>query len=106
MAEPFEDDLALYRALAAGIDLVALDQALATLLARPAWQAAAACRHADPALFFPARGESTDAAKALCARCPVFDQCDHYAATIEGPLQGIWAGLSPRGRRRAARQAA
>ena len=106
MAEPFIDDLALYRALVAGVDLAPEDDAPNALLERPAWHAIAACRNADPALFFPERGASTDPAKAPCAACPVLEQCDHYAATVGGHLYGIWAGLSERGRRRLRQTAA
>jgi WhiB family transcriptional regulator, redox-sensing transcriptional regulator len=53
----------------------------------------AACRAADPALFFPEPGdEATDvAAKAICAACPVRRAC--YAGAIaRGERWGIWGG--------------
>ena len=67
---------------------------LVGLFNRPAWHARAACRGMGPALFFPDRGESNDEAKAVCARCPVRRECFDAA-----PLYGVWAGLSPRGRK-------
>ena len=38
---------------------------------RQPWMAEAACRGLDVQLFFPERGELTDQARAVCARCPV-----------------------------------
>jgi len=72
---------------------------LAAMLSRPDWHLEAACRGLTAALFFPARGERTDAAKAVCAVCPVVDPC--HAAAVAGDEEGIWAGASARKRRRA-----
>lgn len=77
---------------------------LAELLERqPAWMARAACRGEPVELFFPVRGESAEAAKAICARCPVADECLDYAVgsyTDTGlPVIGIWGGTSGRERR-------
>lgn len=68
-----------------------------------AWQASAACDGLDPELFFPERGESTAKAKAVCAACPVREQCLEYALT-NGEKFGIWGGLSERERRRLRRE--
>jgi WhiB family transcriptional regulator, redox-sensing transcriptional regulator len=67
------------------------------------WRLHAACRHADPELFFP---EGTggpalltvDRAKHLCGGCPVQSRCldwamDHHAAF------GIWGGRTEAERR-------
>lgn len=62
------------------------------------WMQWAACRHADVELFFPERGGSPDAAKHVCARCPVQRQCRDYALA-DGTLRGVWGGLSFRERR-------
>ncbi len=65
---------------------------------RPAWYDEAACRGVDPALFHPARGDSTREAKAVCERCPISEQCLEYAlANVE--KFGIWGGKSERERR-------
>lgn len=56
----------------------------------------AACRGVDPALFYPARGESTEVARAVCASCPVILDC---AAAGVGEKHGMWGGLSERQRR-------
>jgi WhiB family transcriptional regulator, redox-sensing transcriptional regulator len=71
------------------------------------WQDRAACRGADPDLFFPERGESADPARQICARCPVRQPCLAYALDI-GITQGVWGGLAERERRvlRAPRQRA
>jgi hypothetical protein len=60
---------------------------------RPEWQAEAACRDADPALFFPERGHDPTAAKALCATCPTLESCKAYVIET-GVRHGIWAGRS------------
>jgi WhiB family transcriptional regulator, redox-sensing transcriptional regulator len=77
------------------IDLFAL------LNVRPAWQAEAACRGAGTVDYFPSRGESTAAAKAVCAGCPVRTECLDYAldTPADARLPGIWGGTSERERR-------
>jgi WhiB family redox-sensing transcriptional regulator len=69
----------------------------------PEWQAFANCLGCDPELFFPARGESTKEAKAVCAGCEVRLEC------LAGHLyekHGIWGGMSERERRVLRRQRA
>ena len=63
---------------------------------RPApWADDAACASTSPDVFFPDKGESSAAAKAICHTCPVIGAC--YAATQEiKPQFGIWAGMSVR----------
>ena len=56
-------------------------------------------------MFFPTKGTTGDAAKALCASCPVFRDCN-ATAEADQQLQGIWAGLASRERRRLGRGAA
>lgn len=52
----------------------------------------------DPDLFFPDHGDhaAVELAAAICHRCPVFAECDAFAAShprISGyPLDGVWAG--------------
>jgi WhiB family redox-sensing transcriptional regulator len=49
--------------------------------------------------FFPERGQDARAAQAVCARCPVSDECLEYA--LEKKIKdGIWGGKSGRDRRR------
>jgi WhiB family transcriptional regulator, redox-sensing transcriptional regulator len=64
--------------------------------AREQWWSLAACSSADPELFFPVSESGLSrrqvaAARAVCARCPVREQCLHYALAA-GPLHGVWGG--------------
>jgi WhiB family transcriptional regulator, redox-sensing transcriptional regulator len=71
------------------------------------WRDQAACRRTDPGLWYPSfnarevspleRRRVSDA-KAVCAGCPVREQCLVYAmdCTI---WTGIWGGLTERERR-------
>jgi WhiB family redox-sensing transcriptional regulator len=72
----------------------------ADLLHRPKWWDAAACRGLDLAAWFPNRGDATKAAKAICAACPVRDECLEFALAAPESLAGIFAGTTPRDRRR------
>lgn len=68
--------------------------------------AGAACLEpgTDPDLFFPpgeaglATQRQVAQAKALCARCPVMEQCRDWAVT-SGESEGIWGGTTPAERR-------
>jgi WhiB family transcriptional regulator, redox-sensing transcriptional regulator len=67
------------------------------------WWREAACRNAEPELFFPVSATSASApairrAKAICATCPVSTQCLTYALTHRQE-QGIWGGLTDEERR-------
>ena len=70
------------------------------------WQAKAACRGPNTALFFPPshfeRKDDKEArenkAKAICATCPVKRPCLEYALRIKEP-HGIWGGLNELERR-------
>ena len=73
------------------------------------WQDRGRCRDLDPDLFFPPLdGESADqrharerAAKAVCAACPVRDECLSWALANRERL-GVWGGLTERERAGAA----
>jgi WhiB family transcriptional regulator, redox-sensing transcriptional regulator len=70
------------------------------------WRLAAACRSADPELFFPLSGsgkarEEIAEAKAICAGCPVRRQCLEFA--LRTRPQGIWGGLTELERHSAAK---
>lgn len=64
------------------------------------WQMHAACRGADPRVFFDTSGQDEEggSAKRICARCPTIDKCLQYALDSNEP-HGIWGGLSPKERR-------
>jgi len=65
------------------------------------WQARAACRGPHASIFFPPahferKDEKRDRearAKAICAGCPVRQDCLDYALRIREP-HGIWGGLN------------
>jgi WhiB family redox-sensing transcriptional regulator len=68
------------------------------------WRDAAACaRLATGTNFFPERGESAAAAKAVCATCAVRHQCLEFALRINESC-GVWGGLSGLERRQLLRQ--
>ena len=66
------------------------------------WRAQAACRGLPADLFHPELGANAKAAKAVCQRCPVAQECLIYALsnTVEF---GVWGGLSVVERSRAVR---
>ncbi len=64
------------------------------------WQYEGSCRDIDDTLFFHPEGERgaarrrrADAAKAICAGCPVLMECREQALAIREPY-GVWGGLS------------
>ena len=63
------------------------------------WMTDAACRGADPRLFFPTqRGDQMLAGRAICARCPVQVQCLEWALAT-GEHHGLWGGTTEKDRR-------
>lgn len=61
------------------------------------WRDEAACRGHDPDIFFPERGASLEAARAICSACSVFDP--RWAQGLY-EKHGVWGGTSERERRR------
>jgi WhiB family redox-sensing transcriptional regulator len=62
------------------------------------WWQLAACRSADPGLFFPISStgrslEQAAEARAICARCPVRPHPLAFALRTR-QVHGIWVGLS------------
>jgi WhiB family redox-sensing transcriptional regulator len=64
------------------------------------WQESAACRELPTEMFFytdgergPRRKNRENAAKAVCASCPVIQACRKQALTLAEPY-GIWGGLT------------
>lgn len=73
------------------------------------WAPRAACRDADPELFFHPDGERDEArasrdrqAKAVCSRCPVIVECLRWALAADEKF-GVFGGLTE-GERAALRQ--
>jgi WhiB family redox-sensing transcriptional regulator len=67
------------------------------------WWRLAACRDAEPELFFPISARpvlhsAIKHAKLICARCPVQSECLDYALANRQE-QGIWGGLTDEERR-------
>ena len=77
------------------------------------WQFDAACRGEDSALFFAPnyfekrveKGAREARAKAICAGCPVREECLEYAVRIR-ETHGIWGGLNELERRQLLRERA
>lgn len=64
------------------------------------WQLQSACRGESPEAFFHPEGERGGAresrestAKAICARCPVINECAEHALKVREPY-GVWGGLT------------
>ena len=64
------------------------------------WQLLAQCRGADADVFYhpdaecgPRRTAREQAAKALCAQCPVRQQCLAHALEAREPY-GVWGGMT------------
>jgi WhiB family redox-sensing transcriptional regulator len=68
-----------------------------------AWMDYANCIGAEADLFFPARGESSKAARAICRECFVRQDCLDYALETD-QRKGIWGGLNRRERNKEARR--
>jgi WhiB family redox-sensing transcriptional regulator len=68
------------------------------------WQRDAACKDTpDPDVFFPGKGEDAEAAKQICAGCPVLGECLAFAlATMRAADRdhGVYGGLTPAERAR------
>lgn len=64
---------------------------------QPAWKASAECADLPTDLFFPDTGGQSvpdvAAAKTVCERCPVRQECLDYAVD-RGERWGIWGGLT------------
>ena len=70
------------------------------------WQFDGACRESEPSIFFHPDGERgsarrrrAEAAKAVCATCPVISACREHALRAREPY-GVWGGLSEEDRQR------
>jgi WhiB family transcriptional regulator, redox-sensing transcriptional regulator len=61
------------------------------------WAQHANCAGLDPSLMFPAPGDSTAPARAVCAACCVKNECLDYALA-HNERYGIWGGLSTKER--------
>lgn len=66
------------------------------------WMARAACRNADPEIFFPIgvvpSARQLRAALRICGRCEVRAECLNYALRT-GQTAGVWGGTTEQQRR-------
>ena len=63
------------------------------------WMRDGHCRDYPPSVFFPSDGVGVDAARKICATCPVLSTCKEYA--LDHRIDhGVWGGCSERERRR------
>ncbi len=70
------------------------------------WVALAACRDADPELFFSdGNGDRTAVALRICAGCAVAEECLEWAMTARAAF-GVWGGTTEQDRRRLQRRSA
>ncbi len=63
------------------------------------WMSRGLCASVPPSTFFPSDGAGVEAARKICAGCPVKDACLEHALTHRID-HGVWGGCSERERRR------
>ena len=81
-----------------------LESELIEATTAPEWQRDAECAHYSGIVdFFPSRGESAQDAKAVCAACPVRDDCLEFALRMR-ITHGVWGGMTERERRQVRRR--
>jgi WhiB family transcriptional regulator, redox-sensing transcriptional regulator len=62
------------------------------------WEEQARCHQFDPEVFFAPKVSSERRAKAICAKCPVREECLSFA--IDSRMEfGVWGGVSWKERR-------
>lgn len=69
------------------------------------WRDDAACARVDGEVWFPNTGESPRPAKAICATCPVTNQCLQWALDTN-ERYGVYGGLTENERRALRRERA
>ena len=67
------------------------------------WFDDAACREVGTDVFFPTSEAQAVEAKAICATCPVREECLEYAL-VTRPGDGVWGGLTATERHRLIRR--
>ena len=86
-------------------DTMELNLFAAPVLEERPWAVFAACRDAEPDLFFPGSKEEERAALALCRICTVRDECLDHALEARERF-GVWGGMTEKHRRRLIRRGA
>lgn len=69
----------------------------------PRWSDLAACADYDTEFFYPPKGVSARKAKAVCADCPVINECREFALRVPEE-HGVWGGTTPEERKALRRQ--
>lgn len=85
-------------------DIVEFDYLSAPILEERPWAVYAACREVDPEIFFPSGREQESRALAICATCPVIEDCLEYAIDSR-ERYGVWGGTTEKSRRKLLRRA-
>ena len=70
---------------------------------RTDWYDDASCREVGTEIFFPVSEAQAADAKAVCAQCPVREECLEYALAAR-PGDGVWGGLTATERHRLIRR--
>jgi WhiB family transcriptional regulator, redox-sensing transcriptional regulator len=67
------------------------------------WVNRSACKGLDPTIFYPSTDEEAEEAKAVCAECPVQEDCLEHAIG-QREHNGVWGGATERERQRIIRR--
>lgn len=67
------------------------------------WQRSASCVGLDSSIFYPPSDEESGHAKAVCAECPVRQECLEFAITVR-EKEGVWGGATAIERQRLVRR--
>ena len=67
------------------------------------WQRNASCVGLDSSIFYPPTDREAGRAKAVCAECPVRQDCLEFALTVR-EKEGVWGGLTAVERQRLVRR--
>lgn len=62
------------------------------------WQELGACFEVPVEIFFPPTEQEAEAAKSVCKRCAVREECLEFAIEVDERF-GVWGGLTPQERR-------
>lgn len=81
-----------------------LEMLVAPVLEERPWAAFAACLQAPGMTFFPQTKAEAQAALAICAVCPVRDECLRHALETNERF-GVWGGTTEQQRREMLRDA-
>lgn len=63
------------------------------------WMDDASCKGLPPEMFMIERGETSDEAKAVCASCIVWKECETFAV-VNRIEEGVWGGTIDQERRK------